>query len=282
VNGDGEALRRRRRFVRIEIAAVGADREEAPGDRLGLRRHAREEERGHLRPAPPASLRQNCLGIGLAMALAQHLQHQPVEMGAVGEGVAQLAAQNVFRCGHEASETRIHHQRWQITVAAESRRVRPLSGRRACRPQVSIGNKAACELVSLWSVVRTAAMREIREAQEINMRYRAFVLAAALAVGAASPSFAQVTRSEELPGNKPVATWSDQNRTYFRGYVRERKVPNAEYSSDLAAGAQVPSSIVVYRFEGDSAYARYRYARINNRYYIMDEQNRIIEHSSVD
>jgi Protein of unknown function (DUF1236) len=118
--------------------------------------------------------------------------------------------------------------------------------------------------------------------QEPVMKFRVIAIAAALAIGAAAPSFAQTTRSEELPGNNPTATWNAQNKTYFRTYVRERKIPSVEHGSELAVGAEVPSSITIYRFEGDPAYSRYRYARINNRYYILDERNRIIDNSSVD
>jgi hypothetical protein len=74
-----------------------------------------------------------------------------------------------------------------------------------------------------------------------------------------------------------LATWTTDNRTYFRTYARQRNVPSVDYNGQLAVGGQLPSSVVVYPIEGDAAYTRYRYTRLNNRYVVLDQTGRIID-----
>ncbi len=112
------------------------------------------------------------------------------------------------------------------------------------------------------------------------MRIATLALSALILGGApftATYAQAQVTRAEELPGNRPIAAYSAPQRTYLRTYLRDRNVPSVQYGEPLAVGTQVPSSYTVYPIEGDPTLMGYRYARLNNRYIVLDTSGRVID-----
>ncbi len=110
------------------------------------------------------------------------------------------------------------------------------------------------------------------------MRTAALALTAILSLAAMAPAVqAQNTRSEEIPGNKPISTYSQENRTYVRRYVRDRTVPNVDYTGQIVIGSQVSPTITMHTFEGDETYTNYRYGRLNNRYVVVDQAGRIVD-----
>ena len=136
------------------------------------------------------------------------------------------------------------------------------------------------------------------------MRNAALALTAVLSLAAMAPAVhAQTTRSEEIPGNKPIANYSMQQRDFMRTYVRARPmsefqgqtavgVPGSAQSSantnatsaaganvggNIALGANVPSSVTVRSVEGNPEYSGYRYGRAGTQYVIVDSTGKIVD-----
>ncbi len=136
------------------------------------------------------------------------------------------------------------------------------------------------------------------------MRTALLAFTAVLSLAAAVPAVqAQSTRSEEMPGNKPIAGYSVQQREFMRSYVRARPmsefqgniavgVPGSAQSSvnpnatsaaganvggNIALGANVPSSVTVRQVEGNPEYAGFRYGRVGNQYVVVDSMGRIVD-----
>ena len=127
-----------------------------------------------------------------------------------------------------------------------------------------------------------------------------FALAAA--VGAAHAQSTS-TRSNEMPGNQPIAGYSMQQRDFMRGYVRARPmsefqgnvavgVPGSAQSSanpnatsaaganvggNIALGANVPSSVTTREVMGNPEYSGFRYGRAGNQFVIVDSMGRIVD-----
>ncbi len=136
------------------------------------------------------------------------------------------------------------------------------------------------------------------------MRTAALALTAILSLAATAPTVqAQTTRSEELPGNKPIAGYSMQQRDWMRTYVRARPmsefqgqtavgVPGSAQSSantnatsaaganvggNIALGANVPSSVTMREVVGNPEYAGFRYGRWGNQYVVVDSMGKIVD-----
>jgi hypothetical protein len=112
------------------------------------------------------------------------------------------------------------------------------------------------------------------------MRTSTLILATFMAAGApmlVTVAHAQVTRSEEMPGNNPTKFYSTNQRTYVQGYVRNRTVPSITYDGQIAIGTQLPSSYSYYDVEGEPELRGYRYGRFNNRYVVIDSTGRVVD-----
>jgi uncharacterized protein YcfJ len=74
-----------------------------------------------------------------------------------------------------------------------------------------------------------------------------------------------------------TARLSPEDRVYFRERVVTRQVPSAAYQGEIVVGSELPGSVRYYEIEGRPSLDNYRYARINNRYVVVDRSNRVIE-----
>jgi hypothetical protein len=127
-------------------------------------------------------------------------------------------------------------------------------------------------------------------------------IALAATIGAAHAQ-STPTRSNELPGNQPIAGYSVQQREFMRTYVRARPqsewqgntavgVPGSAQSSanpnatsaaganvggNIALGANVPSSVTTREVVGNPAYSGFRYGRFGNQYVIVDSTGKIVD-----
>jgi hypothetical protein len=134
------------------------------------------------------------------------------------------------------------------------------------------------------------------------MRRTLIILSAVAAFGALAPiAQAQTTRSTELPGNRPLAAYSMQQRDYVRGYVRQRPMSEfqttapgvaggaqsssqtsatnpagANVGGNIALGANVPSSVQLRAIENPE-YSGFRYGRVGSQYVIVDQNGSILD-----
>jgi hypothetical protein len=78
-------------------------------------------------------------------------------------------------------------------------------------------------------------------------------------------------------GGAIVGGLSDQNRTEFRNYVVERRVPSYHYTEQVRVGARLPSSGVTY-YEVPAQYGvrDYRYTVVNERPVLVDPRTHTI------
>lgn len=135
------------------------------------------------------------------------------------------------------------------------------------------------------------------------MKRHLATLSALAFVAGLGAAHAQTTRSTEIPGNNPQATYSQQQRDFMRSYVRGRPtsefqgqtavgVPGSAQSSanpnatsaaganvggNIALGANVPSSTPLRSVEGNPQYSGYRYGRMGNQFVIVDSTGKIVD-----
>lgn len=70
---------------------------------------------------------------------------------------------------------------------------------------------------------------------------------------------------------------SADDRVYVRQYVVRREVPSVRYEGELVVGEPAPTRVRYYEIEGDNPRLRgYRYSRVNDRYILVDSQNRFV------
>ncbi len=63
-------------------------------------------------------------------------------------------------------------------------------------------------------------------------------------------------------------------------YVRERvirhNVPSVRYQGDIVVGAELPGTVRYYEIENEPRFTNYRYTRLNDRYVLVNTDNRIV------
>jgi hypothetical protein len=68
---------------------------------------------------------------------------------------------------------------------------------------------------------------------------------------------------------------AEQN--YARDYVVKRQVPDERIDGDVVVGEPLPSTVRVYRIEGNPKLANYHYAYVNDRYVLVDDRLRVVK-----
>ena len=74
-----------------------------------------------------------------------------------------------------------------------------------------------------------------------------------------------------------AARLTPEDRVYVRERVVTREVPSVTYQGDVVVGRELPGTVRYYDLDGRASLDNYRYARINNRYVVVDRSNRVIE-----
>lgn len=67
----------------------------------------------------------------------------------------------------------------------------------------------------------------------------------------------------------------DEQR-YAHEYVVKRQVPDERIDGRVAVGEALPSTVKVYRIEGNPKLERYHYAYVNGQYVLVDDGMRIV------
>ncbi len=67
------------------------------------------------------------------------------------------------------------------------------------------------------------------------------------------------------------------DRTYIQGYVVKNPAESVRLQGDVVVGAQLPGTVRYYTFRDNDRLCGYRYARVNDRYVVVDGSGRIIE-----
>lgn len=75
-------------------------------------------------------------------------------------------------------------------------------------------------------------------------------------------------------GNAP--TFSAEDRTYYRTRLMRENVPSARFEGNVVVGTELPSSVRYYDVENDPRFTNYRYTRLNDRYVLVNRQNRVV------
>ncbi len=65
-------------------------------------------------------------------------------------------------------------------------------------------------------------------------------------------------------------------QAYAHEYVVKRQVPEERIEGRVAVGETLPSTIKVYRIEGNPKLERYHYAYINGEYVLVDDGMRVV------
>ena len=76
-------------------------------------------------------------------------------------------------------------------------------------------------------------------------------------------------------GNSPSAI-SDAEWQYFREFMAGQTVPSARYDGTIVVGSALPGTVRYYEVENDPRFRNYRYTRLNDRYLLVDRDNRVI------
>lgn len=76
-------------------------------------------------------------------------------------------------------------------------------------------------------------------------------------------------------GNAPSAI-SDAERQYFREVMARQTVPSVRYDGTFVIGAELPGTVRYYDVPNDPRFTDYRYTRLNDRYLLVDRNNRIV------
>lgn len=77
-------------------------------------------------------------------------------------------------------------------------------------------------------------------------------------------------------GGAVTGSISADDRVYVRQYVVQRNVPSARFEGDILVGAELPATVRYYEIENDPRFSNYRYTRLNNRYVLVNTDNRIV------
>lgn len=67
-----------------------------------------------------------------------------------------------------------------------------------------------------------------------------------------------------------VGVIADDNAPRFRTYVVEQRHPSFAYSSDVAVGATLPNTVVLYDVPPDYNVATHKYAVVNDRVVLVE------------
>lgn len=73
-----------------------------------------------------------------------------------------------------------------------------------------------------------------------------------------------------------IGSLSDEDRMYARRYVVEHHVAPVTVKERVVVGQPLPGSVETYTIEGNPHLAGYRYAYINNDYYLVDNRGRVV------
>jgi hypothetical protein len=73
-----------------------------------------------------------------------------------------------------------------------------------------------------------------------------------------------------------VGSLSDQDRVYVRDYVVKQHVPAATVEERIVVGQPLPPRVKTYVIEGNPHLHGYRYAYVNNDYYLVDSGGRVV------
>ena len=68
-----------------------------------------------------------------------------------------------------------------------------------------------------------------------------------------------------------------EDRTYVQGYVVKHPAQAVRIEGDVAVGTELPRTVRYYNFEGNERLRAYRYARVNDRYVVVDASGRVVE-----
>jgi hypothetical protein len=73
-----------------------------------------------------------------------------------------------------------------------------------------------------------------------------------------------------------VGSLSDQDRVYVRDYVVKQHVPAATVEERVVVGQPLPPRVKTYVIEGNPHLRGYRYAYVNDEYYLVDGGGRVV------
>lgn len=70
---------------------------------------------------------------------------------------------------------------------------------------------------------------------------------------------------------------STNDRTYIRTYVVKRPAQNVVVDGNVAVGVTLPPRVRYHTFSDNERLRAYRYARVNDRYVVVDSAGRVVE-----
>jgi hypothetical protein len=73
-----------------------------------------------------------------------------------------------------------------------------------------------------------------------------------------------------------VGSLSDQDRLYVKSYVVKQKVEPVTVQERIVVGEPLPRTVKTYTIEGNPNLSSYRYAYVNNQYYLVDGGGRVV------
>lgn len=73
------------------------------------------------------------------------------------------------------------------------------------------------------------------------------------------------------------SAFTPEDRTYVREYVARERVPSVRYEREVAVGQRLPDTIEYRRISGNPRFESYRYARVNDRYVMVDRDGTIVQ-----
>lgn len=67
------------------------------------------------------------------------------------------------------------------------------------------------------------------------------------------------------------------DRSYIQGYVVQNPADPVRIEGDVVVGTQLPGTVRYQTFRDNERLSSYRYARVNDRYVVVDSAGRIVE-----
>jgi outer membrane lipoprotein SlyB len=103
--------------------------------------------------------------------------------------------------------------------------------------------------------------------------------AAAGAVGGAlvgGPVGAVVGGAVGATTGAAVGSLSDEDRVYVRGYVVKQRAEPVTVRERIVVGEALPTTVRTYQIEGNPRLSGYRYAYVNNEYYLVNARGQVV------
>lgn len=76
-------------------------------------------------------------------------------------------------------------------------------------------------------------------------------------------------------GNAPTSITAEE-RAMFQQRMRGLNAPSARFEGNVVVGAELPGTVRYYDFENEPRFTNYRYTRLNDRYVLVNRQNRVL------